>query len=202
MQMNAPIKAALFSFFKRNNLPIQGRALVGLSGGPDSTALLVALKEEGIGPLRAIHVDHGIRPEVERAAELALVQGLCARLGVPLSVAHIKPGAIETRARAAGIGIEAAAREYRYHVFNRYLEREDAGRIFLAHTENDQVETILLRALGGGGAAGIRGIPAHNGPILRPFLTVSKSALILYLEERGIVFSRDSTNDENTYLCS
>jgi tRNA(Ile)-lysidine synthase len=207
MQSQAP-EAALRAFIVRERVDSSLPALVGFSGGPDSTALLSALASVWVGPLRAVHVDHGIRPAEERAGELRIVRALCERFKVSLTVAHIKPGAIESRAASLGIGLEAAARAYRYHVFDRLLEREAARRglppaslrFFLAHNRDDQIETVLMRALGGAGTAGLRGIRAISGPFLRPFLGLSKRELLAYLEASSIPYSLDSTNEADDYL--
>jgi tRNA(Ile)-lysidine synthase len=207
MQSQAP-EAALRAFIERERIDPSLPALLGFSGGPDSAALLSALASVWKGPLRAVHVDHGIRPAGEREGELRLVRALCGRFKVSLTVARVRPGAIERRAASQGIGVEAAARAYRYHVFGRLLEREAARgglepaslRLFLAHNRDDQLETVLMRALGGAGTAGLRGIRAVSGPFLRPFLGLSKRELLAYLEASSIPYSIDSTNEADDYL--
>jgi tRNA(Ile)-lysidine synthase len=207
MHCEAP-EAALRAFLELERIDSSLPALIGFSGGPDSTALLSALAAVWKGPLRAVHVDHGIRPAAERAGESSLVRALCGRFKVSLTVAHVRPGAIEARAASQGIGIEAAARGYRYHVFESLRARE-AGRrgiepssirFFLAHNRDDQLETVLMRALGGAGTAGLRGIRALSGPYLRPFLRLSKRELLAYLEASSIPYSIDSTNEADDYL--
>lgn len=201
-------EAELRSFIDREGLDPRLPALVGFSGGPDSTALLAALSAVWRGPLRAVHVDHGIRPEAERRAELALVRSLCSRFSVGLSVATVRPGAIEEAARARGIGVEAAARSYRYGAFRALLSREAERRglptasvsLFLAHNRDDQIETVLMRALGGAGTAGLRGMVPRSGPFLRPLLGLSKQELLAYLEAASLSFSVDSTNEADDYL--
>jgi tRNA(Ile)-lysidine synthetase-like protein len=174
--------------------------VVAFSGGPDSTALLAAIAASGTARPRAAYVDHGIRPAAERAAELALVKRSCARFHIPLAVARIKPGAVEELAHSRGIGMEAAAREYRKRALAAIAGRMGASVVLLAHTADDQAETLLMRLFGGAGSAGLRGMSPTSGIFLRPFLRVPKSALLAYLEERGIESSRDSTNDSERYL--
>ncbi len=194
--------AALRAFTVRYRLDISTPALVGFSGGPDSTALLAALSQVWKGPVRAVHVDHGIRPEAERAAEIELVKSLARRFGAGLTVAHIKAGAIEKKALLHGTGIEAEARIYRYRVFARMLAQSDprAACFFLAHNRDDQLETLLMRAFSGAGTAGLRGIRPVSGPYLRPFLDIPKADLLAYLQERDIPYSMDSTNQGDDYL--
>jgi len=181
-------------------LCLGARAVVGFSGGPDSTALLAALVEAGASDLLALHVDHGIRPEAERRAELETVRRLAARLKVPLVVARVRPGAIEELAGRRGEGIEAAARSYRYAALRRTASRTGAEAIYLAHTRDDQLETVLMRFLSGSGAAGLRGMPGKSGLVMRPFLELPKAALLAYLEGRGLPYSVDSTNAGDDYL--
>lgn len=195
-------EAALLRFIEQYSLDIGAPALSGFSGGPDSTALLAALSSVWRGPLRAVHVDHGIRPAAEREAEVQLVREQARRFGVKLTVAHIRPGAIEKAAARRGSGIEAEARAYRYHIFSQMLSRGDPpGRyFFLAHNRDDQLETLLMRAFSGAGTAGLRGIRPLSGPYLRPFLGIPKAGLLAWLEERGIAYSIDSTNNGDEYL--
>jgi tRNA(Ile)-lysidine synthase len=172
---------------------------VGYSGGPDSTALLAALVRMGAAGLRAIHVDHGIRPAAERARELSLVRLTCRRLGVPLTVATVRPGAIGALAALQGEGTEAAARRYRYAAFRRCAERFGAAAIYLGHTRDDQLETLLMRLLSGAGTAGLRGIPPLSGLVRRPFLALAKADLLGWLGAEGLAHSTDSTNAQGTY---
>jgi tRNA(Ile)-lysidine synthase len=114
-------------------------------------------------------------------------------------VARLRPGALLERAGAKG-GVEAAARSYRYAAFRRGLGITGARALLLAHTRDDQLETILMRLMGGSGAGGLRGIPEVTGPFMRPFLGLAKETLLAYLEERGLPFSTDSTNASDNYL--
>lgn len=177
----------------------KGGLFVGLSGGADSTALLSLLVEAGASPLRAIHVDHGLRPQAEREAEARLVRELCGRLGVGLTLARVRPGAIEARALARGEGIEAAARHYRYHAFSQALASHGGGLLYLAHTLDDQVETILMRALSGAGAGGLKGMAERSGHLRRPLLGIHKAELAAWLSSRSLAWSEDSTNATEAY---
>jgi tRNA(Ile)-lysidine synthase len=176
------------------------RLVVAYSGGSDSTALLAALCAVGWARPIAIHVDHGIRPRAELEEEIALVKSNCAALGVRLIVAHVRPLAIAKRAISSREGIEAEARRYRYCAFRKALERTGASALLLAHTRGDQLETLLMRLLGGSGSGGLRGIPEATGPFLRPFLGLEKAELLAYLEEKGLSYSTDSTNASTDYL--
>lgn len=172
--------------------------MVACSGGPDSTALLLAtcaLREELGLVLSACWVDHGLRPRRELDAERRLVETACDRLGVRLHVVSAHPGQIESEARRTGSGIEAAARFFRYGSFERIAEATGVSRILTAHTADDQMETVLMRLFRGSGAGGLHGIPALRGRFVRPFLDLSKRELLEYLATRDMAWSRDSTND-------
>lgn len=195
-----PVEATLLDFLSGRGLRPGDDLAVALSGGADSTALLAALSAIGWRRPIAVHVDHGIRSRVELDAERSLVKESCERLGARLIVARVRPGALTERARVEGEGIEAAARHFRYAALRSSLTRTGAKAVLLAHTRDDQVETLLMRLFGGSGAEGLRGMPEANGPFLRPFLNVEKATLLAYLGERGIAYSTDSTNSSDDYL--
>lgn len=196
---SGPVESTLRTFLSSLDLA-EGEAIgVAYSGGPDSSALLAALCALRPGGAVALHVDHGIRGSEERAAEEGLCRRACRSLGCPLTVASLRPGAVAEAAARAGIGMEAAARAYRYHALRRAMRRRGLRYALLAHTADDQAETVLMRAFGGAGAAGLRGIPPRNGPFLRPFLVLGKADLLAYLDSRGMAFSVDSTNASLDY---
>ncbi len=177
--------------------------LVAVSGGADSTALLLAARASAPGLGLRIHaawVDHGIRPAPERENERAFVEDLCARLGIPCEASPAPSEALVERSARLGTSLEAEARGYRYAVLEAAARRFGCERVLTAHTRDDQAETLLIRILSGSGTAGLRGIPVDRPPFLRPFLTLPKRMLIRYLRERGEVWSEDSTNAGEDYL--
>src|SRR5439155_1077618 len=123
--------------------------LVAVSGGPDSTALLAALAQlapgRGLG-LTAAHVDHGLRG-AEGAAEADAVAALATRLGVPFVRRAVTV--------PAGPDLEARARRARYQALARVAQEVGARRIVTGHTQDDQVETVLLRLVRGAGRRGL-----------------------------------------------
>ncbi|MDR1218219.1 MAG: tRNA lysidine(34) synthetase TilS [Treponema sp.] len=177
--------------------------LTAVSGGADSTAMLVAMTsvagERGF-KLRCLHVDHGVRPEAERQGDVEAVERLCARFDVPCTIAVIPPGKVERTAKERGIGIEAAARLFRHRAWEKELERIHAERVLVAHTEDDLLETILMRFLRGSGPAGLAGMKRERRSALRPMLSVTRAEAVCYLESRGISFRTDSTNSDIYYL--
>ena len=169
---------------------------VGLSGGADSTALLLILKEMGFR-LHALHCNFHLRGE-ESDRDQAFVEELCRQQSVPLSVKHF-----ETReeARRRGISIEMAARDLRYDWFRSFLGSPDERNLVaVAHHLDDQAETLLLNLLRGTGLRGMAGMrPRHDG-IIRPLLCLSRKEILHYLESRNQPFVTDSTNNERDAL--
>jgi len=162
--------------------------LVAVSGGPDSTALLVALAE--LAPARglrltAAHVDHGLRG-AEGVAEADQVAALATRLGV-LFVRRAAPV-------PAGPDLEARARRTRYQALARLAGEVGARRIVTGHTQDDQVETLLLRLLRGAGRRGLGAMRPARGRLLRPLLATTRADVRRFLAERGLGFAVDRTN--------
>ena len=160
------------------------RVLVAVSGGPDSTALLIALTEEG-HEVVAAHYDHALQPASGEAA--AHVARLCAGLGVELIT-----GRRETPMPKGSV--QAAARALRYDFLERARASAGADVVALAHTADDVVEGALLHLLRGCGLAGMRGMPARRGVFVRPFLNVWRADVARFLERKGIVALEDPAN--------
>jgi tRNA(Ile)-lysidine synthase len=174
-------------------MPARGETvLVGLSGGADSVALtdaLASLRRRRGFRLVAAHLDHRLRPG--SGEDAAFCTELCRRLDVPL-----RSGAAEVRARAGRErgGLEQAARRERYAFLRRVGEEEGAAVIAVAHTRDDQAETLLLRLLRGAGATGLGGMRPRTGDLVRPLLGVSRQDVLAHLRERGLAWREDPTN--------
>jgi tRNA(Ile)-lysidine synthase len=172
--------------------------VAGLSGGADSVSLLHALHslagDDGFR-LVAAHLDHGLRADSARDA--AFCRRLCRALGVPLHVARA-----DVRARAAreGGGIEEAARLERHAFLEAIRAREGGAWIVLAHTRDDQAETVLLRLLRGSGSAGLGAMRARAGRILRPMLRVSRQDVLDHLAAHGLAWREDPSNADPAFL--
>jgi tRNA(Ile)-lysidine synthase len=162
--------------------------------------MLAAVAGLSVGfTLRCIHVDHGLRGE-ESAQDAAFVAGLCERLGVPCHVAHVKPGVIEALASDSGCGIEAAARHVRHSLLRAHAKELKASKILLAHTQDDALETFLMRLLRGAGPGGLALMCANSGVLLRPILALTRKDVISYLADKNLDFRTDSTNNNEQYL--
>ncbi|MBI3332657.1 MAG: tRNA lysidine(34) synthetase TilS [Candidatus Omnitrophica bacterium] len=176
------------------------RVLIGVSGGPDSLALLaalVSLRDRFRVALQAAYVDHGLRPAAARR-EAALVQATCRRWGVP---AHRIRRSVRKR---GGESPEAAAREARYEALTLLARRHRCGTIALGHTRDDQAETVLMWLIRGAGTTGLAGIPPvrrmEGMKIVRPLIRSSRAEGIAYLKGHGIRPLKDRTNNSPRYL--
>jgi len=162
---------------------------VALSGGPDSTALLLGLLEAGV-PVKAAHFDHALRPGSE--AEAAKVADFCLNLGVELVSARRR----EALARGS---LQAAARAARYRFFETALAGSRLATMALGHTADDLVEGVVLHLLRGAGLAGMRGMPERRGPIVRPLLGVWHEEVEAFLAARGAESLRDPSNGDRRF---
>ena len=177
--------------------------LAAVSGGPDSTSLLIVLASLRLElelSLSACMVDHGLRPAEEIAGDLEHVRGLCRRLEVPLAIKTVPAGACAAAARASGSSPEEAARDLRHRLLREAAEEAGASLIALGHTQDDVVETLLMRLLQGSDVHGLRGIPVLRGPFLRPLLRCSRAEVLQFLVSRGQGWREDSTNRETSLL--
>ena len=171
--------------------------LVALSGGADSTALLLsfcACRDEGkIGGLFAAHLNHGIRGE-HANRDQRFCEALCARYEVPFATETTD---VPSYAKAHGQSVEQAARELRYEFLERAREAFQADVIATAHHRDDQAETLLLHLIRGSGTGGLGGMQPRNGRIIRPMLGASRAEILAYLDEREEPYCEDETNAES-----
>lgn len=173
---------------------LDGTAVVAVSGGPDSVALLDLLSRSRPAHRLEIivaHADHGIHPA--SAAVAATVRALAASCGWPCEVGelHLGPGASET-----------TAREARYRWLHDVAGRHHAAAILTAHQADDQAETVLMRLLAGSGPAGLAGMAPRAGLIVRPLLPFRREELAQYVHERGLACWDDPANTDPAHLRS
>ncbi|MBP7414387.1 MAG: tRNA lysidine(34) synthetase TilS [Giesbergeria sp.] len=172
---------------------------VGLSGGADSTALLLACAQRWPGQVQAIHVHHGLQAAADTFVQHCTA--LCQRLRVPLLVQHV-----DAR-HAPGQSPEDAARIVRYKAFEAAARSQKAQAaiksIALAQHADDQVETLLLALSRGAGVAGLASMPAQwqraGLDWHRPLLQVSAAEVRAWLRARGEVWVEDPTNADERY---
>ncbi|MDQ7785741.1 MAG: tRNA lysidine(34) synthetase TilS [Desulfomonilaceae bacterium] len=166
--------------------------VVGVSGGPDSVALLYVLhilKSERDLRLSAAHLDHGLRAESGRDAEFT--RELSASLGIE---AHVQTADVRGMASELGLSMEEAGRRARYDFFERVRAEVDARSIATAHHLDDQMETFFLRVLRGSTLTGLGGIPPRRERIIRPLIEARRSEILAFLQERGIPYRTDRSN--------
>jgi len=168
---------------------------VACSGGPDSAALAhacMALARGGrLGPVTLLHVDHGLREDAGRDAEV--VRALALQGG---SRAVIRAARVD-RERAS---LEAAARDARYAVLDGLAVELGLRWIVVAHTASDQAETVLMRLMRGTGVFGLAGIPAVRGIYLRPLLGVTRAEVEAYCGRFEVMTAADPMNRDEAFL--
>ena len=177
---------------KNNLLKLNELYLVALSGGADSVALLLVLKEMGY-QVHAAHCNFHLRGNESDRDEAFCVE-FCERLGVELHRVHFDT---RTYADLHKVSIEMAARELRYQWFDQLRKDIGAAGICVAHHRDDSVETVILNLVRGTGVRGLTGIRSRNGYVLRPLLCVSRDEIETFLAERGQKYVTDSTNLED-----
>jgi len=181
---------AVTSALRTTDLIVEGeRVLVAFSGGHDSTALLLALREEGLD-IVAAHYDHALQEGSVLVAEH--VRRLCQTLVVPLIIGRRG----EPLARGS---VQAAARTLRYEFLERAAAQAGASKIALAHTADDVVEGAAMHLLRGCGLAGLRGMPGRRGLFVRPLLNVWRTDVMAYLEGRGVIAIEDPANSNLSF---
>lgn len=185
-------------------IPRGDGVLLGVSGGGDSVALLrffQRMAERGQWRLQCIHVEHGLRGK-ESIEDAEFVQKLCQDYHIPCKVVHV--GEQIASLDDTHMSLEEKARKVRYEVMEQQAgEMEQAlGRpvhIAVAHHANDNAETMLFHLARGTGLDGLRGMPATRGPIVRPFLQVSRQDIEAYLMELEQDYRVDGTNGDVAY---
>lgn len=174
------------------------RVCVAVSGGADSTALLLALQARAVSlavSLSAAHLHHGLRGE-EADRDHRFVQELCAARDIPFHVEHVD---VASAAAEGSETLEEAARNARLAFFDRLFESGAATAVLTAHTEDDQAETVLMKLIRGAWTEGLGGISpvlerAH-GRVVRPMLGVTRQQIVRFLGEQGQAWREDSSNN-------
>lgn len=193
---NSPDKKLRLSASFRN--ACRGKELfASFSGGADSTALLLALSQEGL-PFTAVHFTHGIRDGACGERERAFCEAFCRRISVPFLHETLDV----PRFRRSGEGVEEAARRLRLEAWKRILPEN--GAVVTGHHAGDAAETLLLRLFRGGNVsslAGLRECSTVGGILfLRPLLAFSRGELRSFLRTNGVTdWMEDATNSEDEY---
>ena len=172
--------------------------VVALSGGADSTAMLLACAQRWPGQVRAVHIHHGLQAAADQFAQHC--ETLCARWQVPLVVHHVQAQ------HASGESPEEAARNARYAGIEWVLQQRWGGglrHVLLAQHADDQAETVLLALSRGAGLPGLAAMPAQRtrGDIHlhRPWLALPGALVRPWLQAQGQTWCEDPTNQDTRY---
>lgn len=191
--MNADFAATLARDFSPRK-----KALIGVSGGRDSVALLHALKSAGFAKLVVCHLDHGLRGRAS-TEDAKFVRRLATRWEFPVEIGKVDVAALaKTRKRS----LETAAREARHEFLAEQARAHRCRRIFLAHHADDQVETVLHQLFRGSGLAGLGGMAPTSElkvgrttlEVLRPLLGCWREEIEAYVAANRLPFREDETN--------
>ncbi len=191
------------TFLERKQFSIENKAiLVGVSGGPDSLALLHFLwskRESWNINVVAAHVDHMFRGE-ESKQEALFVRDFCRERQIPFEMKQID---VPSYMEETGLSSQVAARECRYQFFKEMLTKHQLSILALGHHGDDQIETILMRLTRGATGKARAGIPFsrefHHGVIIRPFLCLTRAEIEVYCEEHRLEPRRDPSNEKDVY---
>ncbi len=204
MQDGKDMKDTVENYIKINHMLRPGDGIIAaVSGGADSVCLLhllAGLREKYSLKMRAVHVHHGLRgDEADRDAEFT--KALCSKLEVPCQVLYAR---VREYAKANSLSEEEAGRVLRYQLLEQEAEgwEKETGfpvKIATAHHGDDSAETILYNLFRGSGLQGMGGIRPVRGRIVRPVLCVTREEILQYLDENGLEYCEDSTNQSRDY---
>ncbi len=190
----------IYNYIMENSMLESGDCVVvGVSGGADSTCLLLVLHELAakleLGRLVAVHVNHMIRGS-EADEDEEFVKSFCEKNNIEFVAFHKD---IPVYAAANKLTIEEAGRLFRYECFEKTLEKYSCNKIAVAHNKNDLAETVIFNLIRGTGLKGISGIMPVRGNIIRPILGMTRVDIEDYLVKKEQDFREDSTNSQLEY---
>lgn len=167
--------------------------VIGVSGGPDSvflSSVLVEFSEQTPCKIIVAHINHGIRGKDSDNDE-EFVKNLAEKFGLKFELKRVK--------LAGKSALEEKGREVRRDFFERLRQKYSAKWILTAHTQDDNVETIIFNFLRGSGLAGLAGMKEQNGFYLKPLLGTSKEEILAFLRAKKIKFCIDKTNADTRF---
>src|SRR5271163_4738988 len=194
--MRSSLASRLLTLLKKQGMLRAGeRAGVGVSGGADSVALLMLLLElsEKLGIVVSVaHLNHKLRGRISDEDE-KFVAKLAAKHGI---VFHVESVDVAARARREKANLEDAGRRARHEFFARLVAEGKVDRVAVAHTADDQAETVLAHILRGTGLAGLGGIHPQTESVVRPLLGVRRAELRANLRAKKQTWREDATNQD------
>ncbi|MEK4523449.1 tRNA lysidine(34) synthetase TilS [Psychrobacillus sp. FSL W7-1457] len=178
------------------------RLLIACSGGTDSVAVVLAMRELAVFyscELGIVHTDHQLRGK-ESAEDLEFVKELANRLKLPFYSAALE---VMSRVEQEGGNVQVICRQERYSFFDEVMETYNYNKLLLGHHADDQIENVLMSLIRGTISSTITGIPKKrpfsSGQIIRPFLGVTKQEIATYLKDQQQLHRHDPSNDKHTY---
>lgn len=166
----------------------KGKMLLGVSGGPDSTALMLAFVKANI-PFEVAHCNFNLRAS-ESLRDREFVSMLCKNFGVPFHVVNFDVA----KEAFKGESIEMTCRRIRYDYFHKLKEEGGYDRVVVGHNADDNVETFFLHALRGSGTRGLKAMEEDSGTVLRPLLRFRRKDLLDFLKAHTQAYITDSSN--------
>lgn len=198
MNITYKLRKKLLNTISKYRMINTGDVIVaGISGGPDSVCMLdglVALKDRLKIDILVAHYEHGLR-KWEDERETQFVRTLARKYNLNF---ESEKGNLSSRGSLSSI--EEKARDARYGFLESLKEKYNADKIALAHTMNDQAETVLMRLLRGSGIKGLSGIPPVRGHIIRPLIEIKREEVLKYLSDRNLSYVFDSSNIDTRFL--
>ncbi len=186
---------AFKDFIDKNNLlPDAAPTLLAVSGGLDSTVLTHLFAVANL-PFGLAHCNFQLRDEESEGDEI-FVQQLAAQYAVPFFTKRFET---KDYAQKMGLSIQMAARTLRYGWLEQMRAEHGFGHLATAHHLNDAVETVLLNFARGTGLAGLTGIAARNGTLIRPLLFATRPDLEAYAAANNLVWREDRSNASDDY---
>ncbi|MEA1969425.1 MAG: tRNA lysidine(34) synthetase TilS [Thermodesulfobacteriota bacterium] len=174
--------------------------LIGISGGPDSVALLLFLieiqKKYSI-TLGIAHINHTLRGK-DSDRDAKFVQSLAKKHNLPF---FLETKDVKEIAKKKKLSIEVAAREVRYSFYGKTCKKENFSKIVLGHNKDDNAELVLMNLLRGSGPTGLSGIPPkRDNWIIRPFMDISKQDILDFLKTKDQKYVIDASNYDPKFL--
>ncbi|MEI8117042.1 MAG: tRNA lysidine(34) synthetase TilS [Flavobacteriia bacterium] len=167
---------------------------IAVSGGHDSMLLLEICRRNSL-PITVLHVNYQLRG-IESQEDQAFVETYCQLHNIPC---HVHGVDLQEKLHSGG-NLQQLARQERYDFFETHLNQSPNSYLFVAHHQDDQIETFWLQLFRGAGLSGLQGMLEKNGRVLRPLLPFSRKELSELSSELQLAWRNDSSNESTKYL--